>query len=332
MEIIKVEHLTKDYGNNRGVFDISFSLTKGEAVAFLGPNGAGKTTTIRNLMGFIQPKNGAASVMSMNSWLQANDIQNYLGYIPGEISLPYDITVEKYFKTLGHLRKMESLTKAHELMEMFELNPKGKIKRMSKGMKQKISIVAAFMHDPKVLILDEPMSGLDPLMQNRFAELINQEKAREKTILMSSHIFENIEKTCDRIIMIKEGKIIETPNNGLLVNAKEKMFKVCFKDIESKNKFTAAYGRVVEVHGNTANSFKEIDAEDSDNLAVAADCKDYHDITASNGEISVKVPVPHGKTNDFISALNGCDVQTFTEVENSLSEYFMKYYGGESDE
>ncbi|MEG2658349.1 MAG: ATP-binding cassette domain-containing protein, partial [Clostridiales bacterium] len=181
MEIIKVEHLTKDYGNNRGVFDISFSLTKGEAVAFLGPNGAGKTTTIRNLMGFIQPKNGAASVMSMNSWLQANDIQNYLGYIPGEISLPYDITVEKYFKTLGHLRKMESLTKAHELMEMFELNPKGKIKRMSKGMKQKISIVAAFMHDPKVLILDEPMSGLDPLMQNRFAELINQEKAREKT-------------------------------------------------------------------------------------------------------------------------------------------------------
>ena len=207
MEMIGVNNLTRDYGSGKGVFQVSFSITQGEVFGFLGPNGAGKTTTIRHLMGFLKPEGGSCSINGLDCWKNAPEIQKSMGYIPGEIAFFPEMTGLQYLDFLRSYRGLSHTSRMKELMERFEVDARGKIRKMSKGMKQKIAIVAAFMHDPQVLILDEPTSGLDPLMQNRFTQLIQEERERGKTIFMSSHIFEEVEKTCHRICMIKDGKI-----------------------------------------------------------------------------------------------------------------------------
>ena len=196
--IIEIDHITKDYGNGRGVFDISFQVKKGEVLGFLGPNGAGKTTTIRQLMGFLRPDSGSVQILGMDCFHDAHKIAGSLGYLPGEIAFIDAMTGIKFIRFIANMKGMKDLGRAPELMERFELNPSAKIKKMSKGTKQKIGIICAFMQDPDILLLDEPTSGLDPLMQNEFIDLILEEKERGKTILLSSHIFEEVERTCDR--------------------------------------------------------------------------------------------------------------------------------------
>lgn len=208
MSIIEIDNLTRDYGDGKGIFNISFEVNEGEVFGFLGPNGAGKTTTIRHLMGFIKSKSGKCTINGLDCWKNAEKIHQNLGYIPGEISFFDDMTGTEYLNFIANYRKISPENRQKELIERFELNPKGKIKKMSKGMKQKIGIVAAFMHDPDILVLDEPTSGLDPLMQNRFISLIEEEKKRGKTILLSSHMFEEVERTCDRIGIIRSGKLV----------------------------------------------------------------------------------------------------------------------------
>ena len=205
--VISVNNLTKDYGNNQGIFDISFNVGQGEIFGFLGPNGAGKTTTIRNLLGFIKGDAGNCSILDLDCWKKPSEIQEHIGYVAGEIALPDNINGQKLIEQVSKMRKC-TLERAIMLCEYFDIDPKNKIKRMSKGMKQKIALVLAFMHDPKIILLDEPTSGLDPLMQEKFCDLILTEKKRGKTILLSSHIFNEVEKTCDRVMIIKQGKII----------------------------------------------------------------------------------------------------------------------------
>ena len=156
--VIEIRQLTKDYGNNRGIFDVSLSVKKGEVFGFLGPNGAGKSTTIRHLMGFIQADQGSCQINGLDCLRDHARIQQALGYLPGEIAFMDDMTGLEFIKFMAKMKGMTDLTKAYELMERFELNPQGKIKKMSKGMKQKIGIICAFMHDPELLILDEPSS------------------------------------------------------------------------------------------------------------------------------------------------------------------------------
>lgn len=208
MSVINVRNLTRDYGAGKGIFDVSIQVKKGEVFGFLGPNGAGKTTTIRHLMGFIKPKAGNCQIGGLDCWKHRDEIQKSLGYIPGEISFFDDMSGKEFLKFVSDYRNAGKDNRIQEMLERFELDPKGKMKKMSKGMKQKIGIVAAFMHDPDILILDEPTSGLDPLMQNRFIELIAEEKKRGKTILLSSHMFEEVERTCDRIGIIRNGKTV----------------------------------------------------------------------------------------------------------------------------
>ena len=208
MSMIQIDHLTRDYGGGRGVFDLSFQVDKGETFGFLGPNGAGKTTTIRHLMGFLRAASGACAIDGMDCWTDRPRIQAKLGYLPGEISFFGDMTGVEFLRFTASYRGLASTERQRELLERFEFDPRGKIKRMSKGMKQKLGIVTAFMHDPEILILDEPTSGLDPLMQNRFIDLILEEKKRGRTILMSSHLFEEVERTCDRVGIIREGKLV----------------------------------------------------------------------------------------------------------------------------
>lgn len=294
MNVIEIAHLTRDYGDGKGIFDVSFTIPEGEVFGFLGPNGAGKTTTIRHLLGFIYAKSGSCSILGKDCGTNSAEIQKLLGYIPGEIALKNDMTGQQFLKFMAEYRGMKDMGRCAELMERFELNPKGKIKKMSKGMKQKIGIITAFMHDPKVLILDEPTTGLDPLMQNTFVKLIMEEKQRGKTILMSSHMFEEVERTCDRVGIIKDGKIVSITDVDTLRQNKQRQYRITFQSSEEAARFAKA--------GFTVQSI-----EDQDVHVLIG-----HDI------------------QKLIAVLNNYHVINLDIAQQSLEELFMHFYGGES--
>jgi len=293
MTAIKIQHLTKDYGNNKGIFDISFQIEEGEVFGFVGPNGAGKTTTIRHLMGFIKPQSGKSTILNLDSWNQSKEIQKHLGYLPAEIAFPANMTGTQIIQHVANMRGVRDMTIAQQLIEMFDLDPSALIKRMSKGMKQKVGIVCAFMHDPQILILDEPTTGLDPLMQSVFIKLIHQEKQKGKSILMSSHLFEEIEGTCDRIAMIKQGRLISVMNSQDFKDFDKTTYKITFRDLQDfqsiqKEKFI----------------FNDIHEED----------------------LSILLEIEDLQINELIDALSKRDVTSIREIKYSLEEYFMNFY------
>lgn len=241
MRVIEVNNLTKDYGNHKGVFDVSFHIGEGEVFGFLGPNGAGKTTTIRHLLGFLNSDKGSCSILGKNCRTQTAEIMKDLGYLPAEISFFNGMKGLEFLEFMTKMRKLEDTTYRDELVEQFQLDTKGSIKRMSKGMKQKLGIICAFMHDPQVLILDEPTSGLDPLMQNTFTNLILEEKKKGKTILMSSHNSDEVNKTCDRIGIIREGTLITTEDIHILKTTKRKSYLITFASLEEARSFQSSY-------------------------------------------------------------------------------------------
>ncbi len=236
-EVIKVTNLTKDYGNGRGIFDLNFTIYKGETFGFVGTNGSGKTTTIRNIMGFIKPQQGTVQVLGMDAWKDSCEIKKYVAYIPGEIAFPDLTTGISFFKAQAELLKLKNMDYANSLIKRLQLDPSANLKRMSKGMKQKTAIVAALMADKDILILDEPTTGLDPLMRETFLELIKEEKEKGKTILMSSQMFDELEATCDRVALIFDGKIIDTADINALKNSDIRAYKIEFLDKEEYKKF-----------------------------------------------------------------------------------------------
>ena len=293
MEIIKVDHITKDYGNGKGVFDVSFSVRHGEVMGFLGPNGAGKTTTIRQLMGFIRPDSGEVSILGMDCFADAAAIAPKLGYLPGEIAFIENMRGLEFIRFIAKMKKLRDLTRAEELMERFRLDPRGKIRKMSKGMKQKIGIVCCFMQDPDFYILDEPTGGLDPLMQNTFIDLILEEKAKGKTILMSSHLSEEVERTCDRTAMIREGKLVAVEDMASLRQNRNPLTEVKFLRIADAAAFAGAHLGAVQ-KGNAVT------------LHVT------------------------GGMDGFIKELGKYGVEDLEMKAQSLEELFMHYYGEEA--
>lgn len=205
--IIEVNNLTKDYGEGRGIFDVSLHVAQGECFGFLGPNGAGKTTTIRHLMGFLSADSGAAEIFGQNCRLHSAKLMNKIGYLPGEVALPEGMSAKGYLQFMHNLRNEGKNDRCDELVERFELKTDVRIRSMSIGDRRKLAVVVAFMHDPEVLILDEPTSGLDPIMQDEFIAFVKEEKNRGKSILLSSHFFNEVAAVCDRISVIKKGKI-----------------------------------------------------------------------------------------------------------------------------
>jgi len=178
-------------------------------------------------MGFMQPDSGTCSIDGLDCYDKVPLIQKRLGYIPGEIAFLDGMAGDEYLRFIRKMRGLkngEAVSMEKTLLDRFELDPRGKIKKFSKGMKQKLGIVAAFLHDPDILILDEPTSGLDPLMQSRFVDLILSEKRRGKTILMSSHSFEEVERTCDTILIIKEGRIIHQSDAKTLKSSQRRVY------------------------------------------------------------------------------------------------------------
>lgn len=235
--MIEVNHLTKKFGDFYSIQNVHLQIPKGEVFGFLGPNGAGKSTTIRHLMGFLQPTEGSCFIKGLNCRDASAIIQQFVGYLPGEIAFIDKMTGKQFIHFIAKLRGMKDYTHAEELMHFFELDASGLIKKMSKGMKQKVGLVCAFMHHPEIVILDEPTSGLDPLMQTKFIEFILAEKDKGTTIFMSSHMIEEVEKTCDRVAIINAGKIVATETITDLKKRKSKKYMLEFQDEQELTRF-----------------------------------------------------------------------------------------------
>lgn len=253
--VISIQNLTKDYGNDRGIFDLTLDVNKGETIGYVGTNGSGKTTTIRNIMGFLKPTSGSVSVYGLDSWQNSMLIKQFVGYIPGEIAFPGVQTGNDFLKIQAEFWGIKDMSYANYLINRLQLDTGANLKRMSKGMKQKTAIVAALMNDPPILILDEPTTGLDPLMREAFMDIILEEKKKGKTIFMSSHIFEEIETACDRVGLLKDGHLVDITemskitNNDLRTYNIEFILQKDYEDFITKNftfeKLTPSHKRVV---------------------------------------------------------------------------------------
>lgn len=293
--IINITNLTKDYGHGRGVFDISIGVNKGECYGFLGANGAGKTTTIRHLMGFSRPQKGSCTILGRDCWDDSAELKNVIGYLPGEISFPSGMTGTKFLSMMMKMRGMKDDSYCKELLARFELEPGIDMDQTSLGMRRKLAVVTAFMHDPDILILDEPTSGLDPIMQQKFIDYIVSEKKRGKTILLSSHMFREVDATCDRIAVIKDGFIVVEFIAEELREDHDSIYQVTFDSQELFEKF----------------------------------CRLPYHKTANPKTMSVRIMIPPQELNAFIQQTAEAGFTDFVEVPFTLEDYFMGFYKGD---
>lgn len=208
MAVIQTKNLTKYYGKARGIIELDLSVNEGEVFGFLGPNGAGKTTTIRALMGYLRATSGSAEIFGMDSFKDALAIRQRLGNLPGELALYPKLTGKQMIQYLAHLRGGVDWAYVEELAERLDMDMSRKIQQLSHGNKQKLGLIQALMSKPDLLVLDEPTTGLDPLIQQTFYELIDEAKANGQTVFLSSHILPEVERVCDRVGIIREGKLI----------------------------------------------------------------------------------------------------------------------------
>ena len=292
--VIEIKKLTKNYGEGRGIFDIDLAINKGEMVGFAGTNGSGKTTTIRHIMGFVQPTSGAAYVNGLESWKHSSEYIRNIGYVPGEIAFPDLATGTAFLKSQADFLGLKDMSYADELIQRLQLDPRASLKRMSKGMKQKTAVVAALMADPEIIILDEPTTGLDPLMRDSFLEIIKEEHQKGKTIFMSSHMFEELEASCDRVALISNGRIEHIVDMDDIRNPKVRDFKVEF------------------VNEEDYTHFKSLDFE------IVRDQPQYRQVT---------VALSGDQLNELFQSLRETDVHFISEVKYNLDKYFREKLG-----
>ena len=298
-EIIKVENLTKDYGAGRGIFDISFTINKGEVFGFVGTNGSGKTTTIRHIMGFLKAREGSVKVLGLDAWKNSSEIKKYVSYIPGEIAFPDLNTGTLFLKSQAELLNLNDMTYANELISRLQLDTSANLKRMSKGMKQKTAIVAALMANKDILILDEPTTGLDPLMREVFLDIILEEKQKGKTILMSSQMFDELEITCDRVALILNGKIIDIAEIDKLKNPTYRMYKIEFKSADEYQKFRKL-------------KYEFIRFQDK-----------YNQVT---------IKIEEKRLNKLFNDLKNYNLKFISEVKNNLERHFKQVLAMQGDD
>jgi ABC-2 type transport system ATP-binding protein len=250
MNVIEIKNLTKNYGKARGIINVSFNVEEGEIFGFIGPNGAGKSTTIRTLLSLIYPTSGSATIFGKNCVEFGPEIKKEIGYLPSEVFYYDNMKVIDLLKYSASFYKKDCSKRIKELAEIMDLDLNKKIDDLSFGNKKKVGIVQGLLHEPKLIILDEPTSGLDPLMQQKFFDLLEQENKKGATILLSSHILGEVQRLCNRVAIIKEGKIIKVEKISTLQESNHKKFKVEVKSKIEDNYFNISGVSALEINDN----------------------------------------------------------------------------------
>lgn len=292
--VIEINGLKKYYGKAKGVEKVDFKVKKGEVFGFLGPNGAGKSTTIRTMLDYIRPTEGSIRVNGMDPVKEGANVRRSVGYLPSDFGTYKTLTAEKYLKTLYAMMGLKGKDRIEELAKRFQLDLKKRIKDFSRGNRQKVGLVSAFMHTPQLVILDEPTSGLDPLMQQEFYKLVLEEKAAGRTVFLSSHILNEVEAICDRVSIIRQGEIIVTETMKAFKQKTGKIMTVTFKKKAPIGKFEKLEG-VTEAH---------LDDDDENVLVMTV---------ATN-------------INGVIKELSKYDVKDLDYKEASLEHLFLHFY------
>lgn len=242
---IKCQGLTKFYGRQRGIEGLDLEVRRGEIFGFLGPNGAGKTTTIRMLMGLLKPTSGTASILGLDTWRDSVQVKFHVGNIPGDVSLYENLHVHDLLDYIDRFRPGADPLRA-ELLRRLDLDISKKVRSLSRGNRQKVAIVLAMMHDPEILILDEPTLGLDPLMQQEFYTILSEFKERGGTVFLSSHILSEVERVCDRVGIVRLGHLVDVRSIEELRQNKLRHMDVVFAEPVDAAEFTAL-PQVIEV-------------------------------------------------------------------------------------
>jgi ABC-2 type transport system ATP-binding protein len=293
--IIEAEKLTKSYGSKRAIADVSFQVEEGEVFGFLGPNGAGKTTTIRVLMALIRADAGAARIAGLECWKQSVEIKRIVGYMPGEPALDPNLTGGQILEYFAHLRGGVDQAYLNQLVQRFDLDTSRKFRQYSTGNKRKVVLIQAFMHRPRVLILDEPTSGLDPLNQQEFERLAKEARDDGRTVFLSSHVLSEVEKTCTRVGIIRDGTLVRIGGVSEVSAIKRYEITITFADAVPAETFKALDG-VTEV--------ESLDHGRGVRLAM------------------------QGPADAVIKAAALYSVVTLTSHEPSLEDIFLRYYQG----
>ncbi len=292
MAILETQNLTKKFGKLTALNQVNLKVNEGEVFGFIGPNGAGKTTTIRVLLGILQATAGTARVFGKDAWKDAVEIHKRIAYVPGDVNLWSNLTGGEVIDLFVKLRGANHQSQREKLIKMFDLDPSKKCRAYSKGNRQKVALVAAFASDADLYILDEPTSGLDPLMEQVFQACIMEQKKADKSIFLSSHILSEVERLCDRVGIIRQGKLIET---GTLSDLRH-LTRINIK-IETA-KPAAGLAQVPGVHG----------------------------VQASQGGISFQVDVP--ELHNVVSHIAQFGVLKLESMPPTLEDLFMSHYNG----
>lgn len=293
---IEVNHLTKRYGKHRGVEDITLSVEPGEIFGFLGPNGAGKTTTIRVLIGLLKPTDGQALIFGGDCWRQAARLHQKIAFIPGDLRLYEGMSVIEFLHFMARLHGGVRRGRIEGLSDRLELELHRKIKHLSKGNRQKVGLVQALMHEVPLFVLDEPSSGLDPLMEVTFLDLLRGERAAGRTVFLSSHNLSEVEKVCDRVAIIRDGRLVALEHIDALKAKRLRQMSVVFRQPVDPHTF------------------------ETDGIAVI-----------DRGERRVTLRV-RGDINPVIRTLARYDIEDLTFSEPSLEDVFLHYYQGAAEE
>jgi ABC-2 type transport system ATP-binding protein len=291
--VIETSKLTKYYGKARGIIDVDLSINKGEIFGFLGPNGAGKSTTIRTILDFIRPTSGWARVNGMDPVKEGAKVRRSVGYLPSDFGTYKAMTAKAYLHTLLEMMDYKGENRIEELAERMDLDLSRKIKNFSRGNRQKVGVVSAFMHNPQLAILDEPTTGLDPLMQQEFYRIVLEEKAKGRTVFLSSHILAEVEAICDRVGIIREGKVIL---------------------VERMSTFKRRTGKILNV---------EFDRKVDPGIFLKLEGVSH--VKAGEGNVLMMTVSSH--VDGVIKELAKHSVIDLTYDEVSLEDLFLKYYG-----